>query len=245
MSEHKSLQGVEVKDVTKGTVEAVFATLDVIDSDGDITVKGAFEDGASVRISAYGHESWKGALPVGRGVIREYGNDAILEGKLFLDTDHGRNTFETLKGLAELSEWSYGFDILEKANPSEEEGEAGATRILRKLKVHEVSPVLRGAGVNTRTLAVKERPAFPDEVERVLGDAKELITRVQGWGSASEGKEGRTLSAANRERLATLETSLGETLAELQVLLAETDPNKDRDLLVRELMRFERLRASI
>lgn len=245
MSEHKSLQGVEVKDAQKGTVEAVFATLNVVDKDGDITVKGAFEDGQNVRISAYGHESWKAALPVGRGVIREIGDEAILEGKFFLDTDHGRNTFETIKGLEDLSEWSYGFDVVDHASPSSDEKDEGATRILRRLKVHEVSPVLLGAGVNTRTLAVKERPSFPDECSNVLGDVKELITRVQGWGSDSEAKEGRTLSAANRERLSTLEASLGDTLTELRVLLAETDPNKDRDLVERELLRFERLRAAL
>lgn len=243
MSEQKSLQGVEVKDAQKGTVEAVFATLDVIDKDGDITVKGAFGD-QQVRISAYGHESWKGALPVGRGVIREQGAEAILEGQFFLDTDHGRNTFETVKGLGELSEWSYGFDVVEKGDPSPDESADGAVRILRRLKVHEVSPVLIGAGVNTRTLAVKERPSFPDEVESVLGDMKAIVARVQGWGSDSESKEGRVLSAANRERLITLEASLGETLTELRGLLAETEPNKAHDVL-REFLRYEHLRAAI
>ncbi len=51
---HKSLTRFEVKDAEEGVVEAVFSTFDVVDSDGDITRKGAFDDGASVLISAYG-----------------------------------------------------------------------------------------------------------------------------------------------------------------------------------------------
>lgn len=244
VSEHKTLTGVEVKDASKGTVEAVFATLDVIDKDGDVTVKGAFEDGAPVRISAYGHGSWGSALPVGKGTIHERGSEAILEGQFFLDTSHGRDHFETVKEMGELMEWSYGFDVVKSGRPPED-AEPEWRRTLEKLKVHEVSPVLLGAGVNTRTLAVKTRASFPDEAERVLGDVQELVSRVQGWGSDSDRKVGRVLSAANRERLATLEASLDETLAEIRSLLAETDPDKGRDLLVREFMRFERMRAAL
>src|SRR3546814_14819273 len=66
-------------------------------------------DLAPVRISAYGHKSWQGQLPVGKGVIRVKGKRAILEGQFFMTTTHGRDTFETVKALSEdgLQEWSY------------------------------------------------------------------------------------------------------------------------------------------
>ena len=51
----KTLRGFEIKSEAEGTVTAVFATLGVKDSDGDVTVDGAFEDGAEVIISSYGH----------------------------------------------------------------------------------------------------------------------------------------------------------------------------------------------
>lgn len=143
---------VEIKDADKGEVDCVFATLGVKDSDGDVTLPGAFEDGAGVRISAYGHTSWMGRLPVGKGTIREVKNEAIMSGRFFMDTDHGRNTFYTVKGLEELQEWSYGYDPLEYAFG---DFEGDHVRFLKKNKTHEVSPVLLGAGINTRTLNAK------------------------------------------------------------------------------------------
>jgi hypothetical protein len=57
---------VRVKDAAQGLVEAVFSTFNVIDSDGDVTLPGAFEEGAPARVSAYGHTSWDGKLPRAR-----------------------------------------------------------------------------------------------------------------------------------------------------------------------------------
>src|SRR5687768_23717 len=147
----KTFSHVEIKDADKGEVTAVFATLGVIDSDGDVTVKGAFDNGAKVRISAYGHTSWNGALPVGKGSIREVGDEAILEGRFFLDTPAGADTFKVVKelGVDGLQEWSYGYDPVEFSFGEFEEQQV---RYLNKLKVHEVSPVLLGAGVGTRLL---------------------------------------------------------------------------------------------
>lgn len=152
----KTLRGVEIKDESKGEVTAVFATLGVRDHDGDFTREGAFTDGAPVRISAYGHKSWDGLLPVGKGVIRLKGKKAILEGQFFMNTTHGRDTFETVKELSEagLQEWSYGFDINEFSF-GEEKGQQ--VRYLDRVTVHEVSPVLLGAGIGTRTLSAKGR----------------------------------------------------------------------------------------
>lgn len=152
----KTLRRVEIKDEAKGEVTAVFATLGVRDHDGDFTRDGAFMDGAPVRISAYGHTSWGGELPVGKGFIKVKGNKAILVGQFFMNTQHGKDTFETIKALSEddLQEWSYGFDIDEYAF-GEVDGQR--VRFLDKLTVHEVSPVLLGAGIGTRTLSAKGR----------------------------------------------------------------------------------------
>lgn len=169
--EHKGLQ-LKLQDEA-GAVRAVFATLNVVDKDGDITVPGAFESGAEVIISAYGHQSWGGSLPVGKGVINEVGNEAVFEGRFFLNTTHGRDTYETLKGLGERQEWSYGYNVLD----SEQQTIDGkSVRVLKKLKVVEVSPVLVGAGVNTRTLAVKGATGPITEVE--WKGAQTLLERV-------------------------------------------------------------------
>lgn len=142
---------LSLKDADQGTVTAVFATFNVVDKDGDITLPSAFEDGARVVISAYGHSSWSGILPVGKGVIRTIGNEAILEGRFFLNTTVGREHFEVVKEMGEDQQWSYGFEVVEAEVPKDGE----ARRILKRVKVFEVSPVLVGAGVGTRTVAVK------------------------------------------------------------------------------------------
>lgn len=180
MSEIKHLTSlaIEIKDVAKGELEAVFATFNVKDHDADWTMPGAFEDGAKIRISAYGHGSWLGKLPVGKGIIRATESEARLIGKFFMSTSHGRDTFETIREMGELQEWSYGYDVLATGELNDELKAQGVRRVLQKLKVHEVSPVLLGAGVNTRTLAVKGSddivPITPAEHESRNAVLKEL-----------------------------------------------------------------------
>lgn len=154
--ERKALSGIQVKSADKGEISAVFATFNVVDHDNDVTLPGAFADGTPVTISAYGHKSWEGLLPVGRGVIRADDAKAWLEGHFFLNTAAGRETFEVVKELSDLQEFSYGYDVLEYSfgeygNPPQQ------VRFLKKLATHEVSPVLRGAGIDTRVLMVKGR----------------------------------------------------------------------------------------
>ncbi len=152
-TERKTLR-VEIKDDEKGIVTAAFAKLGVMDLDGDITLPGAFGS-QKVGVSAYGHNSWMGELPIGRGTISEKDGEAVAELKLFMSTQNGRDHFEVIKGMGDLQEWSYGFDVKETGEVTEEMRQQGVRRVLKKLKVHEVSPVMRGAGIDTRTLGVK------------------------------------------------------------------------------------------
>jgi len=140
-----------------GQVKAAFATLNVIDMDGDVTLPGAFANGEPVRIAAWQH-NW-GVLPVGKGTIGEENNQAVLNGQFFLDTNAGKEHYLTIKALGDLQEWSYGFDVVDyelgKFNGQD-------VRFLKKLKVHEVSPVMLGAGIDTQTLYIKgQKTACP------------------------------------------------------------------------------------
>lgn len=151
---HKHLSRVEIKSADEGRVTAVFATFNVTDKDGDVTLPGAFEEGAEVLISSYQHTSWQGALPVGKGRIFSNNKEAILEGQFFMETAAGRDTFEVVKQVGGKQEWSYGYDVLDAEYGVHEGREV---QFLKKLKTHEVSPVVVGAGVDTRTLAVKSQ----------------------------------------------------------------------------------------
>ena len=153
--EHKKTTAWFLKAPAEGRVLARFATLGgAPDLDGDILAAGSIGE-QFVRVSAYGHASWSGELPVGRGRVFERQNEALAELEFFLQTTSGRDHWETLRGLGDLAEWSMGFDVIESEPPDEAQRAAGALRVLKKLKIHEVSPVLRGAGISTRTLSMK------------------------------------------------------------------------------------------
>jgi hypothetical protein len=152
--EHKTVGQVEIKNSDRGEFSAIIATFDRLDADRDVVRPGAFTEGADCVLSAYGHQSWMGALPVGRAKIRTTPTEAIADGKFILTSTGGRDTFEVVKSLAEagLGEWSWGFDIEDEENGTFDGQKA---RFLHKVTVYEVSPVLKAASVGTRTLAVK------------------------------------------------------------------------------------------
>lgn len=152
----KGLGPLAIKDEAKGEIEAVIATLDVVDRDGDIIRRDAIKSGAKVKVSKYGHDAMWGAQPVGKGTIEIDGDRAIFKGRLFLDTTDGRETFTVLKEMGADQEWSFGFMIKGTEVPDEDLRKQGVYRILTKLEPFEVSPVMIGAGVGTRTTRVKQ-----------------------------------------------------------------------------------------
>lgn len=146
-----------VKNADQGLVEAVFATFGVKDHDGDWTLPGAFKVGAMVALSPFGHNSViRGLPPVGKGVIRVDGDKVICDGQFNLKMESGRETFEAVKDMGELQEWSYAYNVLATGEVTEDMRQKGVRRVLKTLDAFEVSPVLRGAGVDTQTLDVKE-----------------------------------------------------------------------------------------
>jgi HK97 family phage prohead protease len=139
-------------DGKEGEFRAVFSTLNVVDLDGDVTTPGAFE-GQETVVEPWNH-GW--TLPAGKGEIKSDEKKAWIEGEFFLDTEVGKENYQTVKNLGPLAEWSYTFDIVEvgfgKFNDRD-------VRFLKKLDVIGVSPVTRGAGIDTRTTAIKSNQA--------------------------------------------------------------------------------------
>lgn len=175
----KTLTHVEIKNAARGEVSAVFATFNVVDSDGDVTVPGAFAGNSEVPISAYGHASWGTGMPIGKGTIRETATEAILDGRLFMDTAAGRDTFTALKELGELGQWSYGYKTL-LGEPGRIDGQD--VQFLKQQLVYEVSPVLKAAGVGTRTISAKAAKEQQVEVSykaAIRPHATEVTAR--GW----------------------------------------------------------------
>ncbi|MET7718017.1 hypothetical protein [Streptomyces sp. NPDC005407] len=133
----------------EGKVVAVICKLGEIDKEGDIVRRGSVGT-QRVVISDWNHSSHGENKPVGRGVIKEQGDELVFSGEFFLATDAGRDAFGTLKEAPELIAWSIGYDVLDSTTG----GMTGARRILTRLKIREVSMCLISAG-SSRTLSVK------------------------------------------------------------------------------------------
>lgn len=225
MTVHKTISGVTVKDATKGEVEAVFSTFNVIDKDGDLTLPGAIKDGMEVVISAYGHQSHYGALPVGKGVIKTTDTEALLQGTFFLNTTAGRETFEVVKELGPLGEWSYSLNNVTRKSVEEDGRRYWVIEDIGLIK--EVSPVLMGAGVNTRTLVAKGLK-FSEEGDAVLAAVDAYLERAQEV-MVLRTEKGRGLSDETRDFL----KSLDDALVKLRAL--HTDPAPAGEDLPEEL----------
>ena len=207
-----------------GTGSAVFATLNVVDMDGDVTLPGAFGKQTVVIVPTH---NWS-SVPLGKGTTREAGDEAIVDFKLNLDSPTAKEWHSALRFDLEqgqpLQEWSYGFDIREKSR-GEFEGEQ--VRFLKSLRVHEASPVLVGAGVNTRTLALKERGMkLSDQfqlAENALVETRAVLTRMKAVLEMRRSDRKNPLSPDNRGRLEGLAKQLVEIQSDIEMLLKQPE----------------------
>lgn len=231
----KSLSRVEIKDADKGIVSAVVSTFGVIDLDGDVTSKSSFTDGAPVVVSAYGHTSWDGTLPIGKGVLTTNDTEAVANLQFFMNTTHGRDAFETIKHLSEsdLQEWSYS---LENTVAKRGELDGKPARFIEATTVKEVSPVLRGASIGTRTLSVKSQDLkFSEHVTAVLADVDALAERASEV-VALRAEKGKTISEESAELLQQVSDSLGRLKAVIDPPAPSTPP--DDGEMTREFLRL-------
>ena len=133
------------------TITARFATLGVVDLDGDIIERGAIGD-QEVLLGAYNHDFQ--SLPPGFGSTYETAKAAMFKGTFF-DTPVGDLHYQTLKAAQEAGynmEWSFRF-FVEDGGFETRKGEE--YYVIRKAKVSHVAPVEKGAGINTGTVEVK------------------------------------------------------------------------------------------
>lgn len=236
--ERKSVSLQLKADGAEGDFRAVFSTFNVIDRDGDVTMPTAFTRGQEVRIAQFGH-NW-GALPVGKGALDFDAERAWVDGSFFLDTVAGADTYRTVKNLGALQEWSYGFEVKARRDGT---FNGQDVRFLEALDVFEVSPVMLGAGIGTHTELIKGMK-FEDESEAVLAAARDFAERAKALAAVRE-KDGRVLSAVNRDRLKRHADALAEVRKDLAELLAATEPEpKSAPVNVQaEYLRFQAIRA--
>ena len=143
-------------DEETGTVEAVFSVFNEIDSDNDVVLPKSIRSGYGDKGVAmvWGHD-WKNII--GKGKIIQDDDKAVFKGSFNMNTNAGKEAYETVKAMGDLQQWSFGFEVLdsEVGMFSKDGGEEKEVRYLKDLKVWEVSPVMVGANQNTHTVAVK------------------------------------------------------------------------------------------
>lgn len=198
-----------LKEDEEGSVQAVFSVFDVLDSDGDIVLASAFQEGQEVAM-VFAHD-WKGKA-IGKGVIRVQAGQAVFDGKFFMDTFDGVEAYKTVKNMGTLQEWSWGFKVTDFEIVEDDNSPYGYKRIIKGTEVYEVSPVLIGANRKTRTLAIKSdnedlRAIIREEIKRFLeaseeekeADSLKTLTEESTIEQESEEKSNETLSEALRE----------------------------------------------
>ena len=192
----KAFGHIDIKDEGKGEVEAVIATLNVVDREGDVILPTAIKSGSKVIMSSYNHNTVgslfgdSGQFPAGKGKIDIDGDKAVFRGNVFMDMQLGRDTLAMLKHMGGDQEWSFGFRVLDSDVPDKEQREKwpSAERILTKLDCFEVSPVIMGAGVGTRTLVAKQASDEAEAARRRAEEESVVAERVERERQAAETK---------------------------------------------------------
>ena len=152
-------------DEEAGTVEAVFSVFNEVDSDGDVVLPKSIRSGYGDKGVAmvWGHD-WKNII--GKGKIVQDDDKAVFKGSFNLNTNAGKEAYETVKAMSDLQQWSFGFEVLdsEVGMFQKDGGEEKEVRYLKDLKVWEVSPVMVGANQNTGTVMLKNLEENNNEV---------------------------------------------------------------------------------
>ena len=248
------LKSLTEEKLAKGEISVVFATMGIWDKDGDLALPGFYgnQDVAFLPTHDWSH------VPIGKGRTREDGDKAVADIKMNLDLQAAKDWLSAikfdLKNGTPIQEYSYGFKVLEGGSRMGEMlGRNG--RILQPredgtpgCKIWEVSPVLVGAGEKTCTLSAKAAgKTFTDESQAVLDAAEGLAERAKALAALRE-KEGRELSPANMERLASMAVSFqkhAETLVKLSAPAHAAAPSEAEVQARRELVRMAKRRAGL
>ena len=245
-------------DHDNGTVEAVFSVFNEIDSDNDVVLPNSIRSGYGDKGVAmvWGHD-WKNII--GKGKIVQDNDKAVFKGSFNLNTNAGKEAYETVKAMGDMQQWSFGFEVndSEMGTFTKDNGESQEVRYLKDLKVWEVSPVMVGANQNTYTVSVKEGKEniepeikdeeqeniglrFTDEVDNLLIKMTALLKRAKEL-TALRLSKNKTLSENSVDELEKLKDALQDMHQDIDTLLSigadETEIIKENELDVNDLFK--------
>ena len=236
-------------DEVEGKVEAVFSVFNEVDSDGDVVLPNSIKSGygESGVAMVWAHD-WKDV--VGRGTIVDDGNKAIFKGQFIMDTERGRDAFNTVKAMGDLQQWSFGYEVDDfEVGMFTKDSQEIEVRYLKNVKVWEVSPVLVGSNQNTSTLSlksnedirdecvknteieeIKEPKRFNEDVDELLIKLSTVLKRAREL-TALRLKKDKLLSENSTQILETLQDTLQEVFQDVDTLLAVASPKQEEGML--------------
>jgi len=169
-------------------IEAVFSLFETIDSDNDVTKANALRSGyTGNKVPLVWNHDW--SKVIGRGVIETDNQKAVFKG-YFLNTEAGKEAYETVKAMQDMQQFSYGFQVMKstKGTHIDSKGEEVPVRVLEDVKVWEVSPVLVGAQQNSFVQALKSGLQTYDDVDTEFEEVKEEESK---YGKCTYEKDGK------------------------------------------------------
>ena len=169
-------------------IEAVFSLFETIDSDNDVTKANALRSGyTGNKVPLVWNHDW--SKVIGRGIIETDNQKAVFKG-YFLNTEAGKEAYETVKAMQDMQQFSYGFQVLKssKGTHIDSKGEEVPVRVLEDVKVWEVSPVLVGAQQNSFVQALKSGLQTYDDVDTEFEEVKEEESK---YGKCTYEKDGK------------------------------------------------------
>ncbi len=221
-------------------IEAVFSLFDTIDSDNDVTKANSLRSGyTGNKVPLVWNHDW--SKVIGRGIIETDNQKAVFKG-YFLNTEAGKEAYETVKAMQDMQQFSYGFQVLKssKGTHIDSKGEEVPVRMLEDVKVWEVSPVLVGAQQNSFVQALKSGLQTFDDVDTEFEEVKQDDEESK-YGKCTYEKDGKCakekdlkISSATDASISSSQQGmrLGEhAVASLEELKAFTERIEDLALL--------------
>ena len=139
----------EVPDGAEMRATFVVATMGVEDQDGDILVPGSVGVQRCM-LGGWQHTISRGTIPIGKAGLHEDQDKLIADVEFNPNIQAAVETWHSIKFAPELVEVSFGL------LPKQWGWGENYVRMIQKMDVFEVSPVLRGAGIGTGVMSVKE-----------------------------------------------------------------------------------------
>ena len=232
---------IELKeDGDKRYIEAVFSLFDTIDSDNDVTKANALRSGyTGNKVPLVWNHDW--SKVIGRGIIETDNQKAVFKG-YFLNTEAGKEAYNTVKEMQDMQQFSYGFQVMKssKGTHIDSKGEEVPVRVLEDVKVWEVSPVLVGAQQNSFVQALKSGLEPVDEEIKAEMQVESTEPEVSSETGASISKSSQQGMRLGEHAVASLEelkafTERIEDLALLRNSEKKTLSSKSTEMVAKYL----------